>query len=91
MFWISRSNQFSTGLKTCCHAMTCLAAISFPYESGSYNYQQIINYFTEEPERRDRSLSNCHHDDQHDLAGVGISVIPPMVIQKELRQVSCRC
>lgn len=87
MFWISRSNQFPGGAEDMLSRDDLLGCNLISYESGSYNYQQIINYFTEE-RLKDATVhySNSLTTTINMIsAGVGISVIPPVVIQKELR------
>jgi len=90
MFWISRSNQFPGGAEDMLSRDDLLGCNLISYESGSYNYQQIINYFTEE-RLKDATVhySNSLTTTINMIsAGVGISVIPPVVIQKELRSYS---
>lgn len=87
MYWIGGRNKpiTSDGM-----VFTSEDLLDFPiisYESGSHNYQEIRKYFTE---ARLRSAT-IHYSNSLSTtismiaAGVGISVLPPVVIQKELR------
>jgi len=87
MFWISRSNYMSWETVDVLSRDDLLNANLISYESGSYNYQRIIDYFTEDRLRGARiHYSNSLTTTINMIAsGVGISVIPPVTIQKELR------
>lgn len=87
MFWINRTSDTLVGPEDRLTREDLLNHSIISYESGSHNYQRIIDYFSEE-QLKDATLhySNSLTTTINMItAGVGISVIPPVVIQKELR------
>lgn len=88
MFWISRTPDVAVGPEDLFSRDDLLNYPIISYENGSHNYQRIIDYFSEEHIK----YATVHYSNSLTTtinmisAGVGISVIPPVVIQKELRQ-----
>lgn len=87
MFWISRTPEIAVGAEDLFSREDLLNYPIISYESGSHNYQRIIDYFSEDHIKD----ATVHYSNSLTttinmiVAGVGISVIPPVVIQKELR------
>lgn len=87
MFWISRTPEIAVGAEDLFSREDLLNYPIISYESGSHNYQRIIDYFSEDHIKD----ATVHYSNSLTTtinmiaAGVGISVIPPVVIQKELR------
>ncbi len=87
MYWIGGKNRPYISNEEIFTPEDLLGHPVISYESGSHNYQQIRNYFSE-PRLRDATVhySNSLSTTINMIAaGIGISVIPPVVIQKELR------
>lgn len=88
MFWISRTPEVPVAPEDLFSREDLLNYPIISYESGSHNYQRIIDYFSEDHIKD----ATVHYSNSLTTtinmisAGVGISVIPPVVIQKELRQ-----
>jgi DNA-binding transcriptional LysR family regulator len=88
MFWISRTPEIAVAPEDLFSREDLLNYPIISYESGSHNYQRIIDYFSEDHIKD----ATVHYSNSLTTtinmisAGVGISVIPPVVIQKELRQ-----
>ncbi|WP_075656985.1 LysR family transcriptional regulator [Pseudochrobactrum sp. B5] len=88
MFWISRTPDVLISPEDLFSREDLLNYPIISYERGAHNHQQIINYFSEDRIKD----ATVHYSNSLTTtinmisAGVGISVLPPVVIQKELRQ-----